>query len=126
MHFVIRALQGPELNYPILEKLVLTFIYAARQLRHYFHAHKIKVLTSYPIKQIRLRPEKLGHLVKWEINIKAQALVDFLVEIPDILKGTSTVMPIDPLEPKVSQDVWELHTNGAASHIRSRFNTQEP
>ena len=33
IYFVSRALQGPELNYPTLEKLVLALIYAARRLR---------------------------------------------------------------------------------------------
>lgn len=56
-------------NYLILEKLVLTSIYAARQLRHYFHAHKIEVLIGYPIKQIILRPEKSGCLEKWTIKL---------------------------------------------------------
>nr|KAJ0214291.1 hypothetical protein LSAT_V11C400190310 [Lactuca sativa] len=29
-------------------------------LRRYFQAHKVEVLTSFPVKQILLRPEKLG------------------------------------------------------------------
>lgn len=109
IQFMIRVLQGTELNYLILEKLVLTLIYVAMQLRHYFQAHKIEVLTSYLIKQILLSPVKSGHLAKWVIklgehdidyrpctDIKAQALADFLVEILDTLRYTSAVLPIDP------------------------------
>mgnify|MGYP001553540151 FL=1 len=62
-------LQGPELNYPTLEKLVLALIYAARRLRRYFQAHQIEVLTSYPIKQILLKPETSGRLAKWAIDL---------------------------------------------------------
>lgn len=95
MYFISRALQGPDLNYPTLEKLVLVLIYVARRLRRYFQAHKIEVLTNSPIKQILLKPEMSGRLMKWEIelgehdisyrprtSIKGQALADILLEIP--------------------------------------------
>ncbi|GKC02426.1 reverse transcriptase domain-containing protein [Tanacetum coccineum] len=53
-----RVLQGVELNYPALEKLVLALVHAARRLRRYFQAHTITVLTNTPIKQILTGPEK--------------------------------------------------------------------
>lgn len=112
IHFVSRALQGPALNYQILEKLVHALIYAATRLRRYYQAHKIDVPTRYSIKQILLRLEKLRHLAKWaielgehdidyrsHISIKAQALVDFLVKIPDTLKNVLAVLLINPVEP---------------------------
>lgn len=118
IHFVSRALQTPDINYPILEKLVLALIYTVRRLRCYFQEHKIEVLTSFPMKQVLLRPERLGQLVKWAIglgehdidyrpraSIKAQALAYFLAEIPDTLRGIPTIIPIDPSEPKASKDV---------------------
>nr|KAJ0215185.1 hypothetical protein LSAT_V11C300107570 [Lactuca sativa] len=61
--------RGPEINYPIIEKLVLTLIYAARRLRRYFHAHQIEALTSCPIKQVLLKPETSGRLAKWAIEL---------------------------------------------------------
>lgn len=94
VYFVSQALQGPEINYPILEKLVLALVYAAWHLRGYFQAHKTEVLINCPIKQILLKPETSGHLAKWAFElrehdvsyrpctrIKGQALVDFLHEI---------------------------------------------
>lgn len=33
IYFVSRTLQGPEMNYPTIEKLVLDLVYAARRLR---------------------------------------------------------------------------------------------
>lgn len=69
MYFFSRALQGPEINYPTLEKLLLALIYVARRLRRYFQAHQIEVLTNCPIKQILLKPETLGRLVKWSIEL---------------------------------------------------------
>lgn len=99
VYFVSRALQGPKINYPVLEKLVLALVYAARCLRRYFQEHQVEVLTSYLIKQVLLKPEMIGHLAKWAIklgehnisyhpctSIKCQALPNFLLEISDETK----------------------------------------
>ena len=85
------------------------------------------VLTGYPTKQVLLRPEKSRCLAKWaiqlrehdilyqpRISIKAQALADFLVEIPDTIKGVSTTIFVDPLELEVGKELWKLYTDGAA------------
>ncbi|KAI3767660.1 hypothetical protein L2E82_17975 [Cichorium intybus] len=126
VYFVSRALQGPELRYLQLEKLVLALIYAARRLRRYFQAHHIEVLTSQPIRQILLKPEKSGRLAKWAIelgehdidykprtSIKGQALADFLAEIPEeeeAAKSQPTKQELDK-----PPEAWMLHTDGAAS-----------
>ncbi|GJY85304.1 reverse transcriptase domain-containing protein [Tanacetum coccineum] len=62
VYFVSRALQGPELNYTPMEKLVLSLVFAAKRLRRYFQAHPIVVITDQPIKQIMLRPDVAGRL----------------------------------------------------------------
>ena len=64
VYYVSRTLQGPKINYPILEKLVLMLIYVVRRLRRYFQAHQIEELTNHPIKQILLKPETSGRLAK--------------------------------------------------------------
>nr|KAJ0211648.1 hypothetical protein LSAT_V11C400184300 [Lactuca sativa] len=46
---------------------------------------------------------------------QAQALADFLVEIPDTIKGVPMTISIDPLEPKTSKELWKLYTDGATS-----------
>lgn len=57
IYFVSKVLQGAEANYPIMEKLVLALIHAARRLRRYFQAHPIVVITDQPIKNILAKPE---------------------------------------------------------------------
>ncbi|GJY41672.1 reverse transcriptase domain-containing protein [Tanacetum coccineum] len=52
VYFVSRALQGPELKYSPMEKLVLSLVFTAKRLRMYFQAHPIAVITDQPIKQI--------------------------------------------------------------------------
>ncbi|KAL7589956.1 hypothetical protein Lser_V15G41281 [Lactuca serriola] len=127
IYFVSRALKGPELNYPTLEKLVLALIYAARRLRRYFQAHQIEILTSYPIKQILLKSETSGRLAKWAIelgeqdinyrprtSIKGQALADFLLEIPD--GGNPAKEKVWVVKEAPTGDgSWTLYTDGAPS-----------
>lgn len=56
VYFVSRGLQGPKTNYHILERLVVTLIYAMWRLRWY---------SSH----ILIKPEKFGHLEKWAIEL---------------------------------------------------------
>nr|GEV34124.1 reverse transcriptase domain-containing protein [Tanacetum cinerariifolium] len=91
--FMSRVLQGAELNYPTIEKLVITLIHAVRRLKRYFKAHKLTVLTNKPIRQLLLKPKKSRRVARWAIElkeheiefeprnvIKTQILVDFLAE----------------------------------------------
>ncbi|GJY21918.1 reverse transcriptase domain-containing protein [Tanacetum coccineum] len=94
IYFVSRALQGPEINYTPMEKLVLALVHASKRLKRYFLAHPIIVITNPPIKQVL--PEVAGRLQKWSIelgeydiqykpriSVKGQILPDFIVERPE-------------------------------------------
>nr|GEY45283.1 reverse transcriptase domain-containing protein [Tanacetum cinerariifolium] len=95
IYFISRVLQGLELNYSPMEKLVLSLVFAAKRLRRYFQAHPITVITDQPIKQVMSRPDVAGRLQKWSImlgehnityrprtSVKGQILADFLIEMP--------------------------------------------
>ena len=75
-----------------MEKLILALVTAAQKLHPYFEAHTIEVLTEYPMKQVLHKPETLGRLMKWVIElsefdirykpktaIKGQVLTDFVM-----------------------------------------------
>ena len=96
IYFVSKALQGPEVNYPLLEKLALALVHTARRLRRYFQAYTICVLTDQPIRQILLKPENSGRLAKWAIKlgehdiiykprsaVNGQVIADFIAERPN-------------------------------------------
>lgn len=66
---------------------------ASRKLCHYFQAHWVSVVTSYPLGQIQHNREGTGQIVKWAFElaefdllfeprhaIKSQVLADFIVE----------------------------------------------
>ena len=69
---------------------------ASRKLRPYFQANPIIVMMDQPIKRAMKKPEALGRMVQWVIElsqfdieyyprtaIKAQVLADFIAEFTD-------------------------------------------
>ncbi|GKD97697.1 reverse transcriptase domain-containing protein [Tanacetum coccineum] len=92
IYFVSLALQGPELNYTPMEKLVLALVFVAKRRRRYFQAYPIAVITDQPIRQVMSRPE---------------ILTDFLVEKPEEALA-------DMSENEAPQEPWTLFTDGSS------------
>nr|GEY58216.1 reverse transcriptase domain-containing protein [Tanacetum cinerariifolium] len=120
VYFISHALQGPELNYSPMEKLVLSLVFAAKRLRRYFQAHPITVITDQPIKQVMSRPDVAGRLQKLSImlgehnityrprtSIKVQILADFLNEMP--INGSQGMSVAETQE-----EPWTLFTDGSS------------
>nr|GEV16135.1 reverse transcriptase domain-containing protein [Tanacetum cinerariifolium] len=95
VYFISRTLQGPELNYSPMEKLVLSLVFATKRLRRYFQAHPITVITDQPIKQIMSHPE-------WQDDCK-----NFINEMPgNASQGVSVGV--------TQEEPWMLFTNGSS------------
>ncbi|XP_074565139.1 uncharacterized protein LOC141821675 [Curcuma longa] len=95
IYFSSHLLKDAETRYTGLEKLAWILVLSARRLRPYFLSHPITVLTNSNLGRVLTQPEASGRLIKWTVElgeydiqyqprtaIKAQALADFLVEIP--------------------------------------------
>ncbi|GJZ70819.1 reverse transcriptase domain-containing protein [Tanacetum coccineum] len=122
IYFVSRALQGPEVNYTPMEKLILALVSASKRLKRYFQAHTIVVITDQPIKQMLSNLEVARRLLKWRFeleehdihyrprtSVNGQILEDFIVERPED----------DPLDTPMRDkeelpDPWVLFTNGSS------------
>ncbi|KAI5354414.1 hypothetical protein L3X38_007309 [Prunus dulcis] len=134
--YVCKALQSAELRYPPLEQLALALVVSARRLRPYFQAHRIKVLTNQPLRQVLQKPEISGRLIKWAIELgefdiqfvprpaeKGQAVADFISELtpstaqPTPEAVTETVLPdeLDTERLDTSTSIWGLHVDGSAN-----------
>ncbi|CAL9027380.1 unnamed protein product [Prunus brigantina] len=91
--YTSKALLDAETRYPKLEKLILALVVSARKLRLYYQAHRVIVMTEFPLRSILHSPDASQRLMKWAIElsqydliyrpktaIKAQALADFVAE----------------------------------------------
>nr|GEZ67499.1 reverse transcriptase domain-containing protein [Tanacetum cinerariifolium] len=117
-YFISHALQGPEMNYTPMEKLVLSLVFTAKRLKRYFQAHPIAIITDQPIKKIMSRPDVAGRLQKWSVmleehnityrprtSVKGQVLADFLAEMLDESPSDASVV-------ETQQEPWTLFTDG--------------
>ncbi|GJU53089.1 reverse transcriptase domain-containing protein [Tanacetum coccineum] len=122
IYFVSRALQGPEVNYTPMEKLILALVSASKRLKRYFQAHTIVVITDQPIKQMLSNPEVTGRLLKWRFeleehdihyrprtSVKGQILADFIVERPE---DDTLDIPMEDREEL--PDPWILFMDGSS------------
>nr|GEX46749.1 reverse transcriptase domain-containing protein [Tanacetum cinerariifolium] len=122
IYFVSRALQGPKINYTLIEKLILALISARKRLKRYFQAQTIIVITDQPIKHILSNPEVTRRLLKWSfelgehdihyrprISVKGKILADFIVERPE---DDPSYTPMEDKEEL--SDPWILFTDGSS------------
>lgn len=92
MYYTSKSMTDAEMRYPSIEKLAL--VTSTRRLRPYFQAHKIVVLTNFPLRQVFQKPETLGRLMKWALelskydinfeprtSLKGQVMADFVAEL---------------------------------------------
>ena len=49
--------------------MLYAILIASRKLRHYFQAHAIRVVTSYPLERILRNREATGRVAKWAIKL---------------------------------------------------------
>jgi hypothetical protein len=93
MYYVSEILHDDKTRYQEVHKLLCVVLIASSKLRHYFQAHKISVVTSYPLRAVLHKPNAIGNIAKWaqelvefELDfivhhvIKSQVLADFVVD----------------------------------------------
>jgi hypothetical protein len=74
-----------------VHKLLYVVLIASRKMHHYFQAHNISVVTSYPLKAVLHNPNAIGNIAKWVVElvefemdflprhaVKSQVLADFV------------------------------------------------
>jgi hypothetical protein len=60
-----------------MHKLLYAVLIASRKLCHYFQAHKILVVISYPLKVVLHNSNATGNIAKWASEL-AEFELDFL------------------------------------------------
>jgi ribonuclease HI len=91
-------------------------VLARCKLRHYFEAHSVTVVSSFPLGEIIRNPDAAGRIAKWSVElmgetlayaprkaIKSQILADFVAEWTDT--------QLSP--PQIQAECWTLYFDGS-------------
>ena len=91
-------------------------VLARRKPRHYFEAHPVTVVSSFPLGEIARNREAEGRIAKWSVElmgesltyaprraIKSQILADFVAE------WTDTQLP----PPQIQGECWTVYFDGS-------------
>jgi hypothetical protein len=87
------ALAGSKIYYSEMVKICYAVVMSARKLRHYFEAHRVRVLMNQPLNDIFGNRNSSGRIGKWAMEllehvidfekrsvIKSQVLIDFIAD----------------------------------------------
>jgi hypothetical protein len=69
VYYVSEVLHEAKARYPETHKLLYAILVASRKIRHYFHAHKIVVVTAYPLRAILDNANATGNIAKWAAEL---------------------------------------------------------
>jgi hypothetical protein len=100
IYYISEVLSETKARYPQVQKLLYAVVLARHKLRHYFEAHPVTAVSSFPLGEIIRNPDASGRIAKWSVElmdktlayvprkvIKSQILADF------IAKWTDTQLP---------------------------------
>jgi hypothetical protein len=93
VYYISEVISETKARYPQIQKLLYAVVLARRKLRHYFEAHPVTVVSSFPLGEIICNPDAAGRITKWSVElmgetlayaprkaIKSQILADFVAE----------------------------------------------
>jgi hypothetical protein len=116
VYYINEVLSEIKARYPQIQKLLYAVVLTRRKLRHYFEAHPVTVVSSFPLGEIICNPDAAGRIAKWSVElmgktltyalckeIKSQILMDFVAEWMD------TKLP----SLQIQVECWTLYFDGS-------------
>jgi hypothetical protein len=64
VYYISEVLSETKARYPQIRKLLYVEVLARRKLRHYFEAHPVTVVSSFPLGEIIRNPDAAGRIAK--------------------------------------------------------------
>jgi hypothetical protein len=68
MYYISEVLSDSNIMYSQPQKMLYALLITSHKLWHYFQAHKIKVVSAFPLGEILRSRNTTGHIVKWSSN----------------------------------------------------------
>jgi ribonuclease HI len=69
VYYVSEVLHEAKARYLETHKLLYAVLVASRKLRHYFQAHRVVVVTAFPLKTILHKSNATGNIAKWATEL---------------------------------------------------------
>jgi hypothetical protein len=76
VYYVSKVLHEAKARYHEMHKLLYVVLVASRKLRHYFQAHRVVVVISFPLRAILHNSNATGNIAKWATEL-AEFQLDF-------------------------------------------------
>jgi len=96
----------------MVEKLTLSLVHAARRLRLYFQNHNIIVKTDYPTKKILQKPDLVGQMSSWVVELSE---FNIRYEPHGPIKTQCLLNFVNDLQQTPKEDQWTLYVDGSSN-----------